>query len=382
MKVAHLTTTDISLRYLVLPQLTAVITRGGRALGISAAGPFVPELEEVGIEFIGLKGSTRSSNPIADLRAAFGLWRILRRERPDILHTHNPKPGIYGRIVGRLAGVPIVINTVHGLYATPNDRWVKRAFVYTLEAIAARFSDVEHIQSPEDLELMTRLHIIPQHKARLLGNGIDLERFKPSELSPAEKARRREAIGVDPETVVIGMVGRLVAEKGFPELIHAAGLLGDRYTVVAIGPHDPEKSDALPPELLSEAEQNGVRFLGMRKDVEDLYPLMDMFALPSHREGFPRAAMEAAASGLPVVATDIRGCRQVVDDGFNGFLTPLRDPQALAERLDELGKNEDLRVRMGKASRAKAEAEFDEMEVVRKIIGSYDELLTAKGLAR
>jgi hypothetical protein len=121
MKVAHLTTTDISLRYLVMPQLVAVVDRGGTAIGISAKGPFVSELHTAGIEFIELRGSTRAANPLADLRATYELWKILRREKPDILHTHNPKPGIYGRIVGRLAGIEGVVNTVHGLYATTDD---------------------------------------------------------------------------------------------------------------------------------------------------------------------------------------------------------------------------------------------------------------------
>ncbi|MFQ5515949.1 MAG: glycosyltransferase, partial [Acidimicrobiia bacterium] len=142
MRVAHLTTVDLSLRYLVMPQLTAIVDAGGEVIGISAAGPHVPELEAAGIRHLPLPGSTRGFNPMADVKAAWSLWRILRQLRPDVLHTHNPKPGVYGRIVGRIAGVPVVINTVHGLYATPDDRWPKRLVVYLLEAIASRFSDV------------------------------------------------------------------------------------------------------------------------------------------------------------------------------------------------------------------------------------------------
>jgi glycosyltransferase involved in cell wall biosynthesis len=104
--------------------------------------------------------------------------------------------------------------------------------VYTLEAIASRFSDVELIQNEEDLALMTRYRIIAKSKARLLGNGIDLNRFRPRSMSMSEKARRREMLGIDPETVVVGIVARLVEEKGFPELIEAARILGDGYTIV------------------------------------------------------------------------------------------------------------------------------------------------------
>jgi glycosyltransferase involved in cell wall biosynthesis len=130
--------------------------------------------------------------------------------------------------------------------------------------------------------------------------------------------------------------------------------------------------------LTETAEAIGVRFLGMRRDVEELYPLMDIFALPSHREGFPRAAMEAAAAGVPIVATNIRGCRQVVDNGVNGLLIPLHDPDALAEALRLLGEDTDRRLSMGKASRAKAEAEFDEDLVVSRVISCYDDLTQRK----
>jgi hypothetical protein len=122
LRVAHLTTVDVSLRYLVMPQITAVIDAGGEAIAISAPGPYVAELEAAGMRHIALESSTRSMNVLADVKSVVELWRILRRERPDVLHTHNPKPGVYGRIVGRLAGVPLVVNTVNGLYASRDDR--------------------------------------------------------------------------------------------------------------------------------------------------------------------------------------------------------------------------------------------------------------------
>ena len=166
MKVAHLTTADVSLRLLLFAQLCAVRDAGGEAIGISAPGPFVAELERAGIRHIPLTSSTRSSDPIADMRAARELYGILRRERVDVLHTHNPKPGLYGRVVGRLARVPVIVNTVHGLYATEDDAWTRRGPVYALEAVAARFSDAELVQNPEDLALMQRLHLTKRAPAR------------------------------------------------------------------------------------------------------------------------------------------------------------------------------------------------------------------------
>ncbi len=382
MKVAHLTTVDMSLRFLVLPQLTSVVDLGGEAYGISAEGPFVEEIVAAGVRFIPLEGSTRGWSLSEDLRAARALWSILRKIRPDVLHTHNPKPGVYGRIVGRLAGVPLVVNTVHGLYATEEDRPTKRLVVYLLEAIASRCSDAELVQNPEDLELLTRWHISAPQKTGLLGNGVDLERFNPARFDADERARIREEIGARPDDVVVGVVGRLVAEKGYPELFAAAEGLDDRYLVLAIGPDEPDKPDALPREMVAAAEATGVRFLGMRDDVDRLYAAMDIFVLPSHREGFPRSAMEAAATGLPVVATDIRGCRQVVADGETGLLVPVEDPEALRAAIIAIGDSGDRRREMGVEARRKAEAEFDERRVVQIVLDTYRRVGRSKGLAR
>ncbi len=216
------------------------------------------------------------------------LWRVLRSERPDVLHTHNPKPGIYGRIVGRLAGVPVIINTQHGLYATADDPLRKRLGIYALEAIAARFSDFELVQNPEDLTLLRRLRVVDRSKSRLLGNGVDLTRFDwhHPRLRGARDRIRRE-LGLDDQHILVGIVGRLVAEKGYPELFEAMREIGDEYALVVVGPLDPEKPDALSGAERRAAERDGVRFLGHRADVEALYQAMDVFVLPSHREGFP-----------------------------------------------------------------------------------------------
>jgi glycosyltransferase involved in cell wall biosynthesis len=378
--VAHLTTVDLSLRFLLWPQLLAVVDSGSEAYGISSAGPWVAELEAAGVRHVELRSSTRGMSLLSDIRASFEFWRAIRKLPVTVLHTHNPKPGIYGRILGRLAGVPVVVNTLHGFYATETDRLLKRLVVYGLEMLAARFSDAELHQNVEDLELARRLHIVRRSRSRLLGNGIDLARFDPDGVDPAARSRLRDELGATDNQVVVGTVGRLVAEKGFPELFEAVEQLGDDYVVAIIGPVDPDKPDALPADMIERAERAGVRFLGMRKDMEDLYSAMDLFILPSHREGFPRAAMEAAAMGLPVVATDIRGCRQVVRQGINGLLIPVRDPAAIRDAIRALGEDPATRAEMSRASRDIAIAEFDEKKVVAIVIDTYCQALAAKGL--
>ena len=369
-RLLHITTTDMSLELLLGPQLRAFQAVGFDVHTASASGAFVSGLLADGIAHHSLTHATRSTALGEDVRALHELYRLCRRLRPDIVHTHNPKPGVYGRIAARLARVPLVVNTQHGLYAQPDDRWVRRLPVYALERFAAMFSDVELVQNEEDLETLRRLRV-PSPKLHLLGNGIDLERFQPR---PGVRAEVRQELGLPMDAVVIGAVGRLVHEKGYAELFQAASrLLEDRPAVriVVAGPHDPAKGDPLTAHDVALAEAAGVRFLGHRADPERLYQAFDLYVLASHREGYPRSAMEAAACGLPVVACDIRGSRQVVDHGVTGLLGPVRDAEALRRNMQLLVDDPVLRKSMGAAALDLAAAKFDQRAVIAKTLQAY-----------
>ena len=376
-KLVHVTTVDMSLVLLLGPQLRAFAEAGMEVIGVSAPGPFVSQLESWGIRHVPLRHATRSNAVGQDLMALLELCRLFRRLRPDIVHTHNPKPGLYGRFAARAVGVPGIVNTVHGLYASPEDRSSRKAVVYTLERAASLCSGVELIQNPEDLRVLARMGV-PSDKLVLLGNGIDLQRFRPE----PRKGKRRQArnqLGVDRDAVVVGVVARLVWQKGFHELFAAAESMRHTHpdvVFVVIGGSDPGKADAISPaDLASARRRMRIVFAGEKDKMEDIYPAFDLFVLPSHREGFPRSAMEAAASGLPVIATDIRGCRQVVSHGQSGLLVPVRDPVRLAAAIEVLAADPELRQRMGTEGRRKAEAEFDDRQVMSKTLDAYERVL-------
>jgi len=374
----HVTTTDMSLAWLLAPQLQAFDRAGFEVIGVSAPGPFAAGLAELGVAHVPWPHATRAMAPVQDVRAGFELYRILRRLRPDLVHTHNPKPGWWGRPAARLAGVSVVVNTVHGLYASPDDPWPRRALVYGLERAAATCSAGELVQNPEDMATLRRLRV-PSSRLHLLGNGIDLDRFDPARPDQADRrAEARRQFGAGPDEVVVGVVARLVEEKGIAEVLAAAAAARGQVPNlrwVLIGPAEPAKSDGLDLAALAAAAGPDVVVLGRRDDVEDLYPGMDLFVLASHREGFPRAAMEAAAMGLPVVATDIRGCRQVVDDGGTGRLVPVGDAPALARVVRDLAGAPELRRAMGRAARHKATREFDQRRCIDITLALYRELL-------
>lgn len=386
-RLVHVTTTDISLELLLGPQLQAFGAAGYEVMGISAPGEFVETIETRGVRHIAMRNATRSMDPSADLAAIGELHRLFRRLRPDIVHTHNPKPGLYGRIAAGTARVPVVINTVHGLYALPEDDWKKKAVVYSLERIASVFSDAELVQNPEDMITLRSVLREPASKLTLLGNGVDLERFGRDGFddqggAAAVRERIRTELGASDTTVVVGAVGRLVLEKGYAELLEAWEQVHrdhDDAMLVIAGPVDQAKADSVPPAMVERAQRSGVKFLGMRDDVEELYLGLDLYVLASHREGFPRSAMEAAATGLPIVATDIRGCRQVVDHGLTGLLVPARSPRALAGALGRLVADVDLRGRMATSAVNKARTDFDQQRVIQRTLRTYERLLTAVG---
>jgi glycosyltransferase involved in cell wall biosynthesis len=374
----HLTTTDMSLALLLGPQLSAFRAAGYDVVGVSAPGRYVAELEARGIRHVPLAHSTRAMAPHRDAAAVAELVQVLRALRPDIVHTHNPKPGVYGRLVARAVGVPAVVNTVHGLYALPEEPLRKRALVYGLERLAASCSRAELVQNPEDLETLRRIGV-PDHRLVLLGNGIDLTRFDPERIAPARRAALRGAIGAEPDDVVVGVVGRLVWEKGYREVFAAAEQLRDRAPrvhFVVVGPLDSDKGDSVTQaDLDAVGGRARITFLGLRDDVHELYAAMDLYVLASHREGFPRSAMEAAAMGLPVVVTDIRGGRQVVTPAVTGLLVPVRDAGALADAVAVLADDPARRQAMAVAARAKARAEFDQQSVIDTTLRVYERLL-------
>ena len=380
----HVTTTPISLDWLLGPQLEAFSRAGYEVITASAPGQRAGAMAERGIPHYPLPAFTRSVNLASDLEAFNQTKGLLDAIKPDIVHTHNPKPGVVGRMVSRWCRVPVVINTVHGLYAQPTDGLLRRAAVYGAERLAAAHSDAELIQSCEDLDVLRSLGV-PEERLHLLGNGIDLDDFSPNPSRSRQARCLRIQLGIPLDTPVVGIVGRLVWEKGYDEFFRAVEILRKRFATaqvefVVLGPSEPGPGAVDQATLDRMTHEHGVYFLGERRDVSTVLSMMDVFVLPSYREGFPRAAMEASAMGIPVVATDIRGCRQVVEHGETGLLVGVRKPHHLALSIERLLQSRDLRDNMGRAARTKALAEFDQQKVIEKTLQVYADLLQGRGL--
>jgi glycosyltransferase involved in cell wall biosynthesis len=381
-KLAVVTTIDGTMVALVLAQIKAAQKDGFEVYGLCAEGPYFQMLKDNGIIMHVLPFTRRPFTPFKDLAAAWKLYRFFRRERIDVVHTHTPKPALYGLIAAKLAGVKHCVNTAHGLAFNENMKFLPKLFFLTYEHIVARLANITLTQNPEDLETAKQLKIGNPKKVKVIGNGIDLEVFDPLKFDEKFIEGKKAEIGIPDDTLVVGTVGRLVEEKGFFELFEVMKNLMPKHKklwLVIIGSEQPDKVGRISSDSFKEyGIADRTIWLGSRTDIPELLACFDIYAFPSWREGFPRSAIEAAAMKLPIVAANIRGSRQVVDDGINGILIPLRDVQKLEESLVKLIEDENLRNKMGQMGHIKAHKEFDENRVCKIVIDSYRELMLGK----
>lgn len=375
--VAHVTTVPESLELLLSDQLAALQSAGYLVTGISAPGPVV-RLSRLGIRHLAVP-FVRSSGltPGADLGALAALVRLFRRERFTIVHTHTAKADLYATLAARMARVPFVVTTLHGFVFDDHTPLAKRRLYTAAARLGMAACNAVLSQNEEDVETARRERICAPHKISVLGNGIDVLRFDPARLALETRARIRHELGIPAGALVIGFVGRLVAEKGIHELLQAFARLHDRFDVhlLLIGPLDTAKRDALTPASIPRGVEHRVHFTGHRDDMPELYAAMDVCTLPSHREGFPRTLMEAAAMSLPVVASDIRGCRSAVENGRSGLLVTVKDSVALEAALAQLLARPDQRANFGRTGHQLARREFDQRRVFTRVLATYDRLL-------
>ena len=381
-KICHITTVDLSVRFLLLNQLRYLQDKGMQVHVACSDGEWLPQVEAEGITAHRIE-MKRFIAPASDLSALFSLYRLFRRERFDIVHLHTPKASLLGAIAAKLAGVSRVVYTIHGFYIRDGMARFQREFYLFWERVIASCVDVALSQNRSDVNTAKREGLYQKKKILFLGNGIDVARFSPSDRLQEVRMKIRRSLGLPQECHVVGIVARLVREKGLHELLEAVKMLSRDFPdirLLVIGPRDETKTDGLSPHAAMEfGVADRVVFTGMRIDLPELYSTMDVFALPSYREGFPRTLMEASSMGLPVVASDIRGCREAVEDGITGILVPVRDAKRLAEGIGRILGDPAMATSMGEAGRRKALSEFDERSVFGTVYETYRSLGVAAG---
>lgn len=366
LKIAQVATADLSIRFLLLEHIQALEKMGHEVVAVCAPGPWIDEIRRLGVA-VETVSMARELRPMQDLRSTRDLVRCFRRHKFDVVHTHTPKAGLLGPLAARIAKVPVVVHTIHGLLFHDRMPAWKRAIYWLPEKWTAAYCDYLLSQSAEDIATAVRTGICSGKQIAFIGNGVDVNRFSP------DVSRTR-----NDNDIVIGSVGRLVHEKGFAELFEAAELLLEahpRLRFLVVGPEEHDQDDAIDGSHLAALSRTGkIRFIGWGSDMPHWYAQMNIFVLPSHREGVPRACMEAAATGLPVVASDIRGCREVVHDGETGILVPMGNAPALAEAVERLVRDPGLRRRYGAAGMQHIRANFNQELVLERLRVFYAQL--------
>lgn len=354
---------DYNLWLFRLPVMRELIRLGHTVYAICPEGDVSGRFAEYNITHIPYEIIRSSLNPLKEIRAIRNIYNAVLPLHLDILHTFTAKPNIYGTIAGRLAGVPRIINLVEGLGSFYLEDDFKsrlvRTVIETLYRQCFKLSDtVMFVNSDDPAYLIEKKVIRPEKVFIMKGVGIDTSEWKPQ---PKEEAWIR-----------VTMIARAIAHKGLFEYIQAASLLRQKFPDVSfqfVGSPDPGNRFSVTEDFMK--EQGAIHYLGHQDNIRHILAQSDIFVLPSYREGLPRTSMEAASMGLPIVTTDVVGCRETVDEGLNGFLVPPKDSLALAEAIERLLKDENLRNEMGKASREKAVNEFDIDTIVSKHLEVY-----------
>ena len=325
---------------------------------------------------------SRALNPLADWRTFRELVALFRAHRPSVVHAFDTKPAMLASFAARRAGVPVRVRTLTGMAYVFSSRsplaLLLRPVYHVMQAAASRAASMTVFQNRDDQAYFLRHRLArPEASDFVPGSGIDVELLRSQCPPPAKLAELRRELGVENGRVVT-MVSRLVHTKGVRVFCAAARAVRREQpdcTFLLVGPLSSEGWQAVP---RSEVEGNpDVRWLGPRRDVPALLAISDVFTLPTfYREGIPRALLEAAAMGLPLVSTDMPGCRDVVQDGWNGLLVPPRNADALAEALLRMLEAEpDALRQMGENSRAHVGQHFTLELVTDAYVGIYRQLL-------
>ena len=321
-----------------------------------------------GARFVDVPISARALNPWLDVKLVLAIWRMYRKERPEIVHHFTIKPVIYGSIAARLSRVPRVINTITGLgYAFTDAGYFVQWMAMLLYRVALRGSHFTFFQNDADYELFVSRGLVDPNRAAVVpGSGVDIERFQP-----IPKDRKSG------DQVVFLFVGRLLRHKGIMEYVEAAKLTKSRNPNIRfeiLGILDERNPSCISEAEMIDAVRSGtVHWHEKRDDVREILSHADVVVLPSYREGTPRVLLEAGAMGKPVITTDAVGCRDVVVHGETGLIVPVRDSQSLAEACQELAASQAVRERMGIAGRERIVKIYDERIVLESTIRAYEQ---------
>ena len=384
-KLIRITTVPISFKVLLKGQLRFMASNGFDVKGVSSEGEELKEVREnegIVMEAINM---SRKITPFQDLKSLWEMWNFLRKEKPQIVHTHTPKAGIIGMLAARLAGVPHRLHTVAGL-PLMEAMGIKRKILNFVERLTYSSATRVYPNSKGLYNFILQNNFTQSNKLKIIANGssngINTTFFSPAQVSEIEKITLREKLNIQPDDFVFVFVGRIVSDKGINELIKAFSelqtaknneLTGIKLLLVG----DLESDlDPLNPETLAEINQNkDIISVGFQQDVRPFFAISDALAFPSYREGFPNVVMQAGAMGLPSIVSDINGCNEIIVEGKNGLIIPPKNVEKVKEKMLTLAKDKNLYTKLKGNSRRMIENRYEQSVVWNALLEEYEGLL-------
>ena len=353
-------------------------------------GNWNDRIEAGGAKHIAWKLSRSNRNPFSEIGSILSLTKILRQLKPDVVQNFHTKPNIYAPIASKLAGVQLTISTITGLGYTFVDRkgsGAKLGKILNLGmySLSNRLADEVTFQNPDDMRLLRKHLGLPKSKGRLIsgGSGVDITEYHPNKRESGQSIKIRRSLGIPKDSFVAMFVGRLQLDKGLIEFIDAAHIIKKKrkdITFVVVGAPDPGNKRSVTNAMLNQwkSEENAI-FTGRSEDVPSLMAMSNTIITPTfYREGIPRTLLEAAATGLPLIGTDMPGVREVIRHDKNGILIPTRDSKALANAVETLANNPIKSKTYGAASLSRAINEFNHRKVIGDYISMYQEIWDRK----
>jgi len=378
-KLVRVTTIPLSLEKLLEGQLT-FMSQHYQVIAVAA--------DEKRLEKYGVDNNvetyavelTRAITPIADLKAVFKLTSFLRKEKPLIIHSHTPKAGIISMLAGWLAGVPIRLHTVAGLPLL-EVKGFKRRILDFVEKLTYKLAHKVFPNSFELKKIILDLNYANESKLKVLGNGssngIDTTYFDPQRFTEDFKSDLRSKFGIPQEDIVFVFVGRLVKEKGIEELVRAFNELrvsSPKCSLLLIGPYEQEL-DPISEEIIQEIEKNPkIITTGYELDVRPYFAIANILTFPSYREGFPNVVLQAGAMSLPAIVSDINGCNEIIQNGENGIIIPVKSEEALKVAMKKLVEDIDLRSQLTLNARQVIQKKYEREYFWQILLKEYKEL--------
>lgn len=378
MNIGFLSHVDMNLCLFRLPVMNELVRMGHKVFAIVPEGQCSHKFKKHGIEHIPYNIERESINPFKEVKYIENIYEAIVPLKLDMLHTFTAKPNIYGTFAAKKANVPKVLNLVEGLGSFYVNNTLKnnimRTFMEMLYKRTFRKSDGCVFVNSDDPKYMLKRGIITKEKVKIIKSvGVDTKKFNIKNYSYSDLEKIKDQNNLVNKTIVM-MVARAIWDKGVREYYIVAERLSKKYqdvVFVLVGGTDQGNHSCASETFLKSGK---VRWLGHRDDIADLTAITDIYVLPSYREGLPVALMEAAAMSKPIVTTDTIGCREVVKDGYNGFLVPVKDSSMLTRKIETLINDYELRKQFGENGRKMTENEFDVASVVDQYINYYESL--------